>query len=79
MKKDKISVYYNGDLNKDMEKLYSTESPYMIQQLDSLGKEIGYGRCQQVLQILWAKYLDEKGYPKQGALLKNKINDEDFI
>lgn len=70
-----MSEYYDErnlerDL-KDINKHPVDKSASVI--LDRIGKEIGYGRAQQILQILWAKDLKEQGSPAMGALLTNKI------
>jgi hypothetical protein len=61
-----MALYYDGDLDKDLDGIKSEGD--VIFELDKIGKDIGYGRAQQILQILWAKSLREKGYPTSGAL-----------
>jgi hypothetical protein len=63
-----MSLYYQGDLKSDLDELAKTEDASVLLQLDQIGKSIGYGRSQQILQILWAKHLNELGYSTTGAL-----------
>ena len=60
-----MSKYYQGELQAD---LASIKDEKFTAELDQIGREIGYGRAQQVLQILWARYLNEQNYPTNGAL-----------
>lgn len=62
-----MALYYDGDLEKDLERVKN--EPFW-QELDNLGRQMGYGRAQQTLQILWAAYLREKGLPTNGALYR---------
>jgi hypothetical protein len=62
-----MATYYDGDIDKDMEKL---ESEPNAKALDIIGREIGYGRAQQILQVLWANMLREQGLPTNGALFR---------
>ena len=61
-----MTEYYEGDLEKD---LLAINDDQFYKPLQSIGESIGYGRAQQILQILWAKSLDEKGISTQGALI----------
>lgn len=63
-----MSLYYDGNLESDLAELESSVDAPALAQLNSLGEVYGYGRCQQILQILWAAKLKEKGYPTSGAL-----------
>lgn len=65
-----MSLYYCGNVEDDMKKLYKGCDPVIIETLDQLGMSIGYGRCQQILQILWAKQLQDRGLPTNGALFR---------
>lgn len=60
--------YYQGDLDKDLSSLESEPNQAAIDDLNTIGKCIGFGRAQQILQILWAKELRNKGLPTIGAL-----------
>ena len=62
-----MSLYYEGDLDKDLENLQG--QPHLAS-LETIGKEIGYGRAQQILQILWAKHLRDIGMRTNGALFR---------
>lgn len=62
-----MAMYYNGDIEADMKAL---ESEPLAKKLDEIGKEIGYGRAQQILQVLWAKMLSDRGIPTNGALFR---------
>jgi hypothetical protein len=62
-----MAMYYNGDIKADMNAL---ESEPLAKILDAIGKEIGYGRSQQMLQVLWAKSLSDRGLPTNGALFR---------
>jgi hypothetical protein len=61
------SMYYRGDLDKDLELLRNEP---LAQILDTIGNKIGYGRAQQILQIMWAKHLNDNGIPMSGALFR---------
>ncbi len=61
-----MSNYYHGDLDADLESIRALGS---AEYLDRIGQSIAYGRAQQVLQILWARHLRDKGLPTDGALL----------
>ncbi len=63
-------TYYAGDLEKD---LLSIKDDKFTQTLDEIGKSIGYGRAQQMLQILWAKSLKDSGVNTMGALLPEPL------
>ena len=60
-----MSTYYNGNVDDDLARIEDWEEPLLLQ---SLGRKIGFGRCQQILQILWADELRKSGYPTSGAL-----------
>jgi hypothetical protein len=62
-----MSLYYDGDVDKDIAQIDEKQE---LAYLDKVGKEIGYGRAQQILQILWARHLRDKGYPTSGALFR---------
>lgn len=66
-----MSVYYDGDIEKDLDAINSrpAEQSCLIE-LDLIGKHIGYGRAQQILQVLWAANLEKQGLPKSGALFR---------
>ena len=69
-----MTSYYNGDLEKDLDSLQLNYTEHEItKDLDVIGRTIGYGRTQQIVQILWAKYLRESGYPTIGALLPDDL------
>lgn len=60
--------YYRGNLQEDQKLLDVLGT--VADTLDNIGRSIGYGRAQQVLQIQWAKYLhEERDLPMMGALL----------
>jgi hypothetical protein len=63
-----MSLYYDSDLDKDLKQL---EDQPLTETLDQIGKLIGYGRAQQIMQVLWARQLREKGYPTSGALFRD--------
>jgi len=67
-------TYYNGNLATDLE---SIKNEPLRDTLDAIGKTIGYGRAQQILQILWAQMLNEKDYPTRGALLPDQLTKGD--
>ena len=62
-----MSLYYDGDLDADLKKLEGIEAAKL---LDEVGAAIGYGRAQQILQVLWARKLREKEIPTSGALYR---------
>ena len=69
-----MSTYYDGDLEKDLDQLkMNNNENYFSNILNIIGKEIGYGRTQQIVQVLWAKDLRESGYHTTGALLPNDL------
>jgi len=63
-------VYYCGDLEKD---IASLAGEALAPTLDAIGQQIGYGRAQQILQILWARRLHMQGIPTIGALLPEPL------
>lgn len=65
-----MSLYYEGNLEEDLKCVYDTTGTVNTETLKRLGKELGYGRCQQILQVLWAKELKDKGLPTNGALFR---------
>lgn len=65
-----MSLYYDGDLDKDLKELKEEYSNFEIESLTNIGKHIGYGEAQRILQILWAKALKERGYSTEGALFR---------
>ncbi len=65
-----MSLYYNGNLSLDLKLLREEYSEKELDDLVNIGKQIGYGEAQRILQILWAKELCEKGYPTTGALFR---------
>lgn len=65
-----MATYYSGDLDSDLSQIANNQiESEAAEVLDEIGKQIGYGRAQQILQVLWAKMLCEKGLPTAGALL----------
>lgn len=62
-----MSLYYNGNLEEDLKVIETIPESEL---LDQLGQKLGYGRCQQILQILWAKDLENRGIPVSGALFR---------
>lgn len=72
-----MATYYNGNLQKDLALIGDNECK---DELDIIGKKIGYGRAQQILQVLWAQKLKEDGFPTSGALgVADRPRDEDYI
>ena len=65
-----MSLYYDGDLDKDLEELREKYPKFVIEGLALIGSQIGYGGSQRILQILWAFVLKEQGYPTEGALFR---------
>lgn len=66
-----MSLYYDGDLDKDLEQLNEFQiEAELSKKLDEIGKQIGFGRAQQILQVLWAKRLREQGLNTNGALFR---------
>jgi hypothetical protein len=63
-----MALYYNGNLEEDLAEL--KEESAAADLLDAIGKQIGYGHAQQILQVLWAKHLREQGIPTNGALFR---------
>lgn len=70
--------YYRGNLAED---LLAIKDEALAPELDRIGKQIGYGRAQQILQILWARHLEESNYPTIGALCPKplKISTRDKV
>lgn len=66
--------YYCGDLDEDLNKL--KQCPELRDTLDDLGKKYGYGRCQQILQVMWAKMLRDNRNNTMGALCPDPLADE---
>lgn len=62
--------YYRGDLAADLARI---DGESFAPELQRIGKLIGYGRAQQILQVLWAKHLAANGYPTIGALLPEPL------
>lgn len=48
--------YYSGNLHTDFAAL---RDAIYVERLDVICSEIGYGRCQQLLQQLWIKKLED--------------------
>ena len=65
-----MGLYYDGNLGWDLKMLREEYSEEELDNISNIGKQIGYGEVQRILQILWAKELDEKGYPTKGALFR---------
>ena len=61
--------YYRGDLNADLASLAASPEAETAIVLDQIAKKIGYGRAQQILQIMWARSLRDQKIPTSGALL----------
>ena len=57
-------AYYSGNLDADLAMIQN--EPF-VKELDEIGSQIGYGRSQQILQILWAKKRRDQGLPTVGA------------
>lgn len=65
-----MAMYYDGDTKADLERYRQNLPTDLLDDLDLLGKQNGYGYLQQVLQALWARHLESKGLPKSGALFR---------
>lgn len=65
-----MALYYEGDLDADLAALEASKDGDFAKDLDKIGFLIGYGRSQQILQLLWARHLREKGLPPSGALFR---------
>lgn len=58
--------YYNG--TDPMAELSRFGNDAEAAELDKIGRKIGYGRSQQILQLLWAQNLKEQDLPMMAAL-----------
>lgn len=65
-----MALYYDGDLDEDLDALEASKDWDFAKDLDRIGLLIGYGRSQQILQLLWARHLREKGLHPSGALFR---------
>jgi hypothetical protein len=67
-----MTTYYNGDLKRDLESIHPNEHADVLKKI---GEEVGFGRAQQILQVLWADHLNHQDLGTLGALLPEPIVD----
>lgn len=61
-------AYYAGkDIEHDLKCATEGVPPQAVYLLYELGVKVGFGSCQQILQLLWAKELKDTGKPTQCA------------